>query len=67
MFNKSWDIVFDIGTIIAMITFLLEISLNLYVDHNYLFSFYFWLDSISTITLFLDITFIHDLIFNDHE
>lgn len=53
--TKSADIYFDIVTIIAMVTFLLEMLLAMLSKISYTCSFYFWLDLISTISLLLDI------------
>ena len=53
--DKSYDIGFDIVTIICLIMFSVEIFLACFARIGYLGSFFFWLDFISTISLILDI------------
>jgi len=43
--------------------FTLEILLTVYGDPEYLWSFFFWLDLLSTLTLIFDIGWISDKIF----
>lgn len=57
---KSSDPAFDALTIICFILFCLEILLSLGVKKGYLFSFFFWLDVISTATLILDISEVNE-------
>jgi len=51
------DIVYGF-TIFVMLLFGLEIVLNSIVDPSYINSFFFWLDIISTISMFFDIGWI---------
>jgi len=44
--------------IIAILCFTTEIVFSCLVKQNYLFSFFFWLDVISTVSLLFDISFI---------
>lgn len=53
--NRSADIVFDVITIFALIVFTIEIILNMISKPGYPWSFFFWLDFISTISLIIDI------------
>lgn len=50
-FPKSADEVFFTLTLIVMITFTLEIIVSSYANPKYLFSFFFWLDIISTLSM----------------
>jgi hypothetical protein len=52
---KSSDIWFLIGTTISMIMFSIEIILASIAKEGYFNSFFFWLDLISTVSLFTDI------------
>ncbi|CAD8192164.1 unnamed protein product [Paramecium octaurelia] len=54
-FRLSADIVFDALNITCLIMFSTEIILSVIVKEGYFLSFFFWLDSISTISLLLDI------------
>ena len=60
--SKNTDYVFDGFTITCFIIFFLEIILSIIVKENYIFSFFFWLDLISTISLIIDITTINEQI-----
>jgi len=62
--TASADIVFDVFTIIALLAFTLEIIFTLIVDKKYLWSFFFWLDLISTISLILDLQFFANNVFS---
>ena len=59
-FPKSADDAFNALTLIVLIAFSVEIILNIISQENYLFSFYFWLDAVATLTLLTDITWIWD-------
>ena len=60
-FQKSADMAFNIATIVSIFAFVIEIVITVIAKkEEYLFSFYFWLDVISTVSLFFDITFIWD-------
>lgn len=61
-FSKSSDVVFNILSIIAMAGFFIEIILSVCVKSDYLNSFFFWLDLISTVTLVLDLTWVNESI-----
>lgn len=62
-FSIENDVGFDIITIIAFVLFKMEIILSIFVKKDYLFSFFFWLDIISTMTLVLDLSWVD--IFSD--
>ena len=61
-FEKSADVTFNYITTAALVLFTLEITLNAISEDNYLNSFYFWLDVISTISLLTDISWVWDAI-----
>ena len=54
-FHKDADIFFDVLTIISLVVFAVEIIMSWIVKDDYKFSFFFWLDVISTLSLILDI------------
>lgn len=56
----SCDLPFDIIQLFVFISFTIEICLCTYVDPAYGCSLFFWLDTISTLSLFLDVNFISD-------
>ncbi len=58
------DIYFDIISTIAFALFFVEIILSCYARENYTFSFFFWLDLISTLSLIMEIDFIFTPIMN---
>ena len=60
-FTKEVDFTFYNLTLICLIGFTLEISLNCICQDDYFNSFYFYLDVISTISLIADIKYIMDL------
>ena len=56
IFTKPADSVFNILTLIAMFAFICEIVISSIAKREeYLFSFYFWLDLIATLSLIFDI------------
>ena len=61
------DFYFNIVTFIVLLIFLLEILIVSILNKNYLFSFFFWLDTISSISMILDITFINDAVFGTNN
>ena len=61
-FPKSADDTFNVFALIIMTIFALEIFINSLSSQGYLFSFYFWLDLFSTISIITDITWIWDSI-----
>jgi ABC-type multidrug transport system fused ATPase/permease subunit len=62
-FSKSLDIFFDVLTIFVFLVFVLEMIMYTITLKNYLWSFYFWNDLISTLLLIVDIVFISNAIF----
>jgi len=61
LFTKPADSVFNVITIVAMAAFILEIVMSSIAKREeYLFSFYFWLDLISTLSLLFDISWLWD-------
>jgi hypothetical protein len=61
-FNANEDPVFYYLTSISLGLFTIEIILSCLFLDDYVFSFYFWLDCISTVSLIFDIGWIMDLI-----
>ena len=61
-FSKSQDFVFDILTFLSLGIFSLEIILSMITKKDYLFSFFFWLDIMSTMTLILDLSWVNEAI-----
>lgn len=59
-FNVDADIVFNILTIISLVSFTIEIILACFAKDEYWLGFYFWLDIISTVSLFTDIGWVFD-------
>ena len=59
-FEKNDDISFNILTLISLTIFFMEIFLSILVKKNYVFSFFFWLDLVSTMTLFLDLSWVDE-------
>ena len=59
---KSTDNVFDGFTFFCFAMFFVEIILSIFVKKGYAFSFFFYLDLISTFSLIIDITFINEQI-----
>lgn len=64
---KDFDIYFYIVTIFVLILFSFEILLSSYAKKDYIFSFFFWLDIISTASLLFDIGWFSDIIFDTQD
>jgi len=65
--SKRLDPIFYISTLLCFFIFTVEILLSCYAKAEYLFSFFFWLDILSTVTLLLDVGWISDLIFGQES
>ena len=61
--DSQSDTTFYILTLVCFSFFSLEIVLSCYAKNDYINSFYFYLDAISTFTLLLDVGWISDAIF----
>lgn len=59
-FSKSADDVFSSLVVVCLFLFSLELTLSFFFKPNYKWSFYFWLDLISTLSLITDIGWIWD-------
>lgn len=57
---KDVDDAFFIVTFVCMMLFTLEIVLRSYAVEDYVYSFFFWLDIISTVTMITDIPWLWD-------
>jgi len=66
-FSKSADEAFNVITSIVLGIFVVEISINAWVQEGYLNSFYFWLDIVSTLSLITDIQWIWTLFVGQDE
>jgi len=64
-FHSPADDFFSYASLVTMGVFLVEIMINFYVSKEYRFSFFFWLDLISTISIILDVNFISNSILPD--
>lgn len=60
---KESDVIFDVMTVICMIGFISDIVGSVMVKVGYLNSFFFYLDILSTLTLFFDITYVYEELF----
>jgi len=67
IFPKSYDDLFYGITLIGMICFILEISFASYAKEDYLWSFFFWLDIVSTVSMIPDCGWIWDPIIGGGE
>eukprot|EP00929_Paragymnodinium_shiwhaense_P022827 TRINITY_DN14467_c0_g1_i1.p1 TRINITY_DN14467_c0_g1~~TRINITY_DN14467_c0_g1_i1.p1 ORF type:complete len:983 (-),score=183.02 TRINITY_DN14467_c0_g1_i1:298-3246(-) len=65
--RKPADSAFDVFTIIAMAVFFLDIVLNAIGKDDYLLSFLFILDMVSTSTMLLDLTWVAESMQSDEE
>lgn len=65
--EKPADMVFNIFTIICMVFFFSEIVLSCLGKNDYFLGFFFWLDSIATVTLALDLTWVNEALFENSE
>jgi hypothetical protein len=61
--DVNGDIVFDVITISCLVAFTFEIIITIIVKDDYLWSFFFFLDLISTISLILDISIVTNVLF----
>jgi len=65
--NKGADPIFNAMVVICIVVFTIELILSVVGKMDYFNSFFFWLDIISTMSLFLDITEVSDWLFNLQE
>mmetsp|Transcript_21770 Transcript_21770/g.44834 ORF Transcript_21770/g.44834 Transcript_21770/m.44834 type:complete len:428 (+) Transcript_21770:36-1319(+) len=65
--HQPADPVFDGLTLFCIVVFVLEIVLCMFAKDDYILSFFFFLDIISTITLVIDLTWIADIFQGDEE
>ena len=64
---KSLDDLFFTMSSVAMLAFSVEIIASIYAVEHYVWSFFFWLDVISTVTMIPDIGWLWMLIVGGHE
>nr|CAC81658.1 adenylyl cyclase [Tetrahymena pyriformis]CAD36506.3 adenylyl cyclase [Tetrahymena pyriformis] len=62
--RESADLGFDVCTIIALSLFAIEIIMSMIEKKDYTFSFFFWLDLLSTVSMILDINLLTNIMFN---
>lgn len=60
---KSTDTILDSITVVCIFVFTAEIVVSLITRKGYFSSFFFYLDIISTLTLFFDLTYVYEEIF----
>lgn len=65
-FDKSADYGFDIGQLVIMSLFLVEVLLSSIAINGYLFSFFFWLDVLSSVSMLMDINIFTDIVFSTY-
>jgi class 3 adenylate cyclase len=65
--NNQTDGIFYIITLICFGIFIIEIALSCYAKDDYLNSFFFYLDLISTLTLLMDVGWVSDPIFGSNS
>lgn len=61
--SKTGDPYFYVVTAVCLVLFFAEIFLSCYCKKDYMFSFFFYLDVVSTASLLFDIGWFSDLIF----
>lgn len=64
LFNKDADKIFDVFTIICLCFLILDFLLMFISQKKYVFSFYFFLDIVMTVTVFFDVTTISEAMFS---
>lgn len=62
--RESADTGFDVVTITALCIFAIEIVMCMVERKDYTFSFFFWLDVLSTVSMILDINMLTNVMFN---
>ena len=60
---KSTDTILDSITVVCICVFTIEIFVSLIIRKGYFNSFFFYLDIISTLTLFFDLTYVYEELF----
>lgn len=65
--DKPMDPVFGIITILAMCVFFIEIVMSCIGKAGYFLGFFFWLDTVSTLSLILDIPAVADYLFGQDQ
>lgn len=63
-FGPEADFPFDVMQLVFMAVFLIEIVLSSVAINDYVFSFFFWLDILSTLSILMDINMFTDVVFN---
>lgn len=66
-FTKDQDIIVDIILVFCVFIFLIEGVISSYALPDYLWSFFFWLDLISLLSMPIDIYFVMEFISGDSE
>lgn len=56
---------YDAAVLFIILTFIVDLVLNTVTDRQYLWTFLFWLDILSIISLCLDISFFDDIVFTN--
>lgn len=66
-FEKSADFVFDCITILCISFFAMEVVLSCIGKSDYFWGFFFWLDTIATVTLAMDLTWVNEYLFGGSD
>ena len=62
--TKEVDLGYNILLMVCCILFMVEVVLSMKVKSNYKWSFFMWLDIVSSLTLVIDLTWVSELIMN---
>lgn len=65
--DQPADLIFNVCTIICMVIFFFEVVLSCQGKEDYFLGFFFFLDSISTVTLVLDLTWVNEALLQGDE
>ena len=66
-FTKNADDTFNALTSLSLAMFSVELILACFAKDDYFLGFYFWLDLVSTVSLFTDISWIMDPIYGNGD
>ena len=61
--NPAYDLEIDVSLFLCIGVFIIEILLNMLVNVEYRWNFFFWIDVISTLTILLDTQYFTNLVF----
>lgn len=67
LFDKTADYGFDVAQLVIMGVFLMETVLSSIAINGYLFSFFFWLDLLSSVSMLMDVNMFTDIVFSMYQ